>query len=257
MSQAAATLGDGHLIPPVEMLFDGSSTAEQFVALSEGFVQHILVPRARLTSADVFLDLGCGNGAVARALTSRLALPGRYEGLDVNAKGIAWLQDNYAAYPSFRFTHADVFNKVYNAGGVDDASGYRLPYPNGTFSISLLKSVFTHMLPEDVRHYLKELGRVMAPGGRTVTTYFLLNDESRALVRRGLDVIKMPHDWKGDPLCRVANPDAPELATGHDEARIRAYVAEAGFTVAEIVYGDWCGRPTLLGLQDLMILIKS
>lgn len=47
-----------------------------------------------------------------------------------------------------------------------------------------------------------------------------------------------------------------EDATAHDEARIRSYAAEAGFSVFEMTFGSWCGRPSLLGLQDLVILIK-
>ena len=65
--------------------------------------------------------------------------------------------------------------------------------------MALLKSVFTHMHPNDVRHYLKELGRVIRSGGRAVITYFLLNDESRALVAQDRDEVKMKVDWAGIP----------------------------------------------------------
>ena len=82
----------------------------------------------------------------------------------------------------------------------------------------------------------------MRPGGRAVITYFLLNDESRALVADDRDEVKMRFEWEGDPLCRVANLDVPEHATAHDEGRIRAFTAAAGFTVNEITYGNWCGR---------------
>jgi ubiquinone/menaquinone biosynthesis C-methylase UbiE len=256
MSQDTASTGDLSLVPPVEKLFDGTASAQQFIEFGEGFVHHVLVPRARLTSSDVFLDVGCGNGSVARALTKLLSLPGRYEGLDVSADSIEWLQEHYQPYAGFRFSHADVYNKMYHSGGSVTAGDYRLPYADRTFSMALLKSVFTHMLPGDVRNYLRELGRVVAPGGRAAITFFLLNDESRAFVTAEKDIVKMRTTWHDDPLCRVANPELPEEATAHDEGRIRAYVAEAGFTVSEVVFGDWCGRPSLLGLQDLMILIR-
>ena len=87
-------------------------------------------------------------------------------------------------------------------------------------------------------------------------TYFLLNEESRAFITAGRNRIKMPFDWDADPLCKVANLEVPEHATGHDEARMRAFTADAGFSLSEIVYGDWCGRPSLLGLQDAMVVIK-
>jgi SAM-dependent methyltransferase len=257
MSSQCAVIMDTSLIPPVEMLYDGSSSAQQFVDFGEGFVHHILVPRAGLQPSDAFLDLGCGNGSVARALTSYLQPPGSYEGLDIHGGSVAWLKEHYQSRPLFRFTHANVYNKMYNPNAPVRAAEYRLPYADGAFSMALLKSVFTHMHPNDVRHYLKELGRVIRSGGRAVITYFLLNDESRALVAQDRDEVKMKVDWDGDPLCRVANLEVPEHATAHDETRIRAFTAEAGFTVNEITFGNWCGRPALLGLQDVMIVTKA
>src|SRR6478735_5428261 len=128
MSSDAAAAMDASLIPPVEMLFDGSSSVEQFIAFGEGFVRNILIPRAGLQPTDVFLDLGCGNGSVARALTTCLALPGRYEGLDIHGESIRWLQEHYRERAGFRFTHANVYNKMYNPAGSLTASEYRLPY---------------------------------------------------------------------------------------------------------------------------------
>jgi SAM-dependent methyltransferase len=193
---------------------------------------------------------------VARALTSYLQPPGRYEGLDINGDSVAWLQAHYQGRPAFRFTHADVYNKMYNPRATVPAAEYRLPYADGTFTQALLKSVFTHMHPRDVRHYLKELGRVIRPGGRAVITYFLLNDESRAFADRDLDVVKMKVNWDGDPLCRVANLEVPEHATAHDETRVRTFTAEAGFSIIEIMFGNWCGRPGG-GLQDVMVITRT
>jgi hypothetical protein len=48
----------------------------------------------------------------------------------------------------------------------------------------------------------------------------------------------------------------PEAAVAHDEARVRAYTASAGLSVCELAFGDWCGRPSLLGLQDVVIAVK-
>ena len=140
------------LVPPQSMLLDGTSSPEQFKEFGEGFLQwDILVQRAHLSPAASILDLGCGNGSVARPLTRYLDGRGRYEGLDINGPGVAWLQERYLSYPNFTFTHANVYNKAYNADGAVAATDYRLPFDDAMFDLVLLKSVFTHMLPEDVR----------------------------------------------------------------------------------------------------------
>jgi ubiquinone/menaquinone biosynthesis C-methylase UbiE len=165
-SVSAEPQSDDTLVPPTAMLFDGTSSPEEFKAFGESFLQYILVQRAHLSPSASILDLGCGNGSVARALTRFLAPAGRYEGLDINAKGVVWLQQRYAGYANFRFTHANVYNKAYNADGAVQPGDYRLPFDDAVFDVVLLKSVFTHMLPADVRRYLSEIARVLKPGGR-------------------------------------------------------------------------------------------
>jgi ubiquinone/menaquinone biosynthesis C-methylase UbiE len=136
------------------MLYDGSSSAEEFVVLGENFCQYILVPRAHLVPEASVLDLGCGNGSVARALTRILAPTGRYEGLDINAASVDWLREQYKPFANFHFTHADVRNVAYNPAGRYEPDDYRLPFPDASFDVVLLKSVFTHLLPGGVRNYL-------------------------------------------------------------------------------------------------------
>ncbi len=250
---------DEHLIPPQEMLFDGSSSAAEFLAFGEGFCREFLTKRAALSSGSSVLDVGCGNGSLARALTQVLAPTGRYEGLDVHRRSIEWLREHYSGCSNFEFTHADVYNKMYNPQGTQQARDYRLPFPDNTFDIVVLKSVFTHMLPADLRRYLFEVARVLAPAGRAVVSYFLLNSEARALesIAPGAVKISLSFALPGDSLCRVQSLELPENAVGHDEARIREWYREAGLSVVEIGYGDWCGRLGWLGLQDSVIALKA
>jgi ubiquinone/menaquinone biosynthesis C-methylase UbiE len=256
MTADALTFANEDLIPPVDMLYDGTSTAAQYVAFGEDFVRRILVARAGLKPSDACLDVGCGNGSVAYTLATFLEPPGRYEGVDVKRESVIWLQDRYRDRAGFAFKHVDAYNKMYNPQGSIEAGDLSLPAADESFDVAWLKSVFTHMMPDDVRRYLSELARVLRPGGRAVVTYFLLNRESRSLVALDRDEVKMKHSWSDDPLCRVASLDVPERAVAHDEERIRLYTARAGLSISEVGYGSWCGRPTLLGLQDHMILTK-
>jgi hypothetical protein len=104
---------------------------------------------------------------------------------------------------------------------------------------------------------MREISRVLRQGGRSVITYFLLNEESRSYVERGLDAHALRFEYMGDPLCRVANPELPEAVVAHDERRIRQYYAEVGCSVMELEFGNWCGRASLLGLQDVVIAVKE
>src|SRR5205807_8842570 len=103
------------------------------------------------------LDVGSGTGRMARPLT-RYLKGGSYEGIDIVARSVQWCQRTYASrYPNFRFHFADIYNKVYNPDGKHKASEYRLPFETSSFDFFFLTSVFTHMLPQDMEHYLSEV----------------------------------------------------------------------------------------------------
>jgi len=245
------------LIPPSEILIEGVSSPEEFVAFGEGFLDQVLCARAYLGVDAAVLDVGCGSGSLARALAAYLSPSGRYTGLEVNAGTVAWLQERYAPLTNFSFHHADVYSAFYNPTGRFTEADYGFPFSDGVFDVVVLKSVFTHMTPQGVRRYLSEIYRVLRRGGRSVITYFLLNDEARRFISAGGCRVPLGFEYQRDPLCRVADPQVPEKVVAHDEVRMRAYNAAAGFSFWEVAYGNWCGRPSAGGLQDVMIATKA
>ena len=57
-------------------------------------------------------------------------------------------------HPNFRFRHVDVLNRAYNPQGRLDPENFEFPYPQDAFDFVFLTSVFTHMRPPEMRHYL-------------------------------------------------------------------------------------------------------
>ena len=74
-------------------------------------------------------------------------------------------REHRAAPPGFRFP-SRTSTTASTTRAETKASEYTFPYEDGEFDVVVLTSVFTHMLPDDVAHYLDEIARVLKPGGR-------------------------------------------------------------------------------------------
>ena len=215
-----------------------------------------LVDLCGLQPADALLDVGCGSGRMALPLTGYLTSKGRYAGFDVSREAVAWCKENISgSHPNFDFTVVDIRNGAYNPTGIHKSSDFRFPYPDGSFDVVLLASLFTHMLPSDVRHYLHEIVRVLKPGGRTLITFFLLNDESLALIKEGKASFNFEHEMPGYRVTRV---EIPEAAIAYPEDFVRYLHAECGLELREpLRYGTWSGRTDAMSGQDVVVAVKS
>jgi SAM-dependent methyltransferase len=226
------------MVPPRSKMFVGS--VGDFESSGELLVRR-LIEVAGLTPESSVLDIGSGIGRLAVALTSSMAPEGRYEGIDIVPSGVHWCSESITPrYPTFRFTLADVFNGEYNPNGRVRPTEYRLPYPDATFDLVVLTSVFTHMLPAEKEHYVDEIARVLKPQGRCFATYLLLNPESRRLMEAGASDIRLKH---AIGPCAVVDTKVPELAVGYDEDYVRSVYERRGLsTESGIYYGTWSGR---------------
>ena len=121
---------------------------------------------AGLTNTSNFLDMGCGCGAVPIALKQFGSFDGEYIGLDVMRPLVEWCERRLADDKT-KFAYFDYWSGTYNPSGQRFLA---FPVEDGWSDVVLMKSVFTHMLPEDVAHYLKETRRVLAADGVAVLT---------------------------------------------------------------------------------------
>lgn len=209
-----------------------------------------------LQPTDRVLDVGSGVGRLAVPLAQYLTTSNCYEGIEIVKDGVDWCQQFITKkYPAFRFGHLNIYNKTYNPAGQVLASDIVFPFPADSFTFCFLTSVFTHMLEKDVVHYLKELYRVLKPGGRVYFTLFLLNTDSRRLIDAGRSSIALK---PFTDLSMVESTDAPENAIAFDETFIVNTLAETGFVIkGGIRYGYWSGRTeSFYDYQDTLVVTR-
>jgi SAM-dependent methyltransferase len=216
-----------------------------------GYLKNI----CNLKPSDHVLDVGCGYGQLASPLSRYLNPEAKYEGFDIVNEMVNWCTENISSkILNFRFQHADVFNNEYNLKGTQKASEYKFPYADESFDLVFLKSVFTHMLPSDLNNYLSEISRVLKKNGKCLISYFILNPDSRQLIKSKISPLSFSY-VQGD--CKVNDKNIPEIAVAYDEEYLRALYERHELEITEPVnYGSWCGRQSWLSYQDIIIAEK-
>lgn len=238
------------LQPPRRLRFVGDG---DFTAIGREFVGH-LERLADLRPDSRVLDAGCGIGRLAIPLLDVLSPAGSYDGFDIVPRAIRWCRSEIAPrHPRFRFALADVANGAYRRRSLPSAATYRFAYPDASFDVVVATSLFTHLLPDEAANYLREIGRVLAPGGRCLVTWFVRNAESEALILEDRSTIPFGHLY-GD--CLVVDRAVPEAAIAYPQAAIEAMYARAGLPGMTLHPGSWCGRTQFTSGQDIVVAHK-
>ena len=142
---------------------------------------------------------------------------------------------------------------MYNPRGKSEAAEYRFPFRDEEFDFIYLTSVFTHMRKREMEHYLCEIARTLRPRGVCLATYFLLNDQSRSLMKTGQSSLDFEYQLDG---CWTDDEIVPEHAIAFDEQYIRALYNDLRLTVEAFRPGVWCGRQEFLSYQDIIVARK-
>jgi hypothetical protein len=169
---------------------------------------------------------------------------GRYIGTDVTWDSIVWCRGNISPlHPNFTFHHVDAVNEVYNPYGSGRTIDYRLPAADGTVDRIFAASVFTHLLQDEIEHYLTEFRRVLKPSGLVYASFFLYSEEIIASARRtnltpwGL---RFEHSLGGGLFAN--DLQSPRSAVAISDQGMRELVNNAGLRFAQpYVRGWWAG----------------
>lgn len=212
----------------------------------EPFLPYLL-ELAGLQPQHTVLDVGCGAGAITEELAGFLT--GSYHGIEVQRDQVERLR---AEYPKWTFHFADLANSTYNSSGQSTAAAYALPFEDGSVDTIILRSVFTHLLPDATVRYLQEIARVLRPGGRCLSTWFLLNRDGYQHVAAA--TATTPGSFPVDRgFYRIRSEDDPERAVAYDEAWVREQHRLARLEIVTTRYGWWCRRDGL-SRQDIVVM---
>ncbi len=195
---------------------------------------------ATLDGTEDILDLGCGNGELAREL-ARAGFHGAYTGLDFSPP---LLEDAAQAPQTFpvHFLQADL------------ASPHWAASLTGHFACITCFATLHHIPSEPLRlQFLRQVRALLAPGGRFILSnwQFLNSPRLRARIqpwaRIGLADADVDHgdhllDWR-------AGGEGLRYAHHFSEAELSALSAQSGFDIAETFYSD--GENGRLGLYQV------
>jgi ubiquinone/menaquinone biosynthesis C-methylase UbiE len=235
------------LVPPRRLQFVGDS---DFRATGDEFLR-LFIDLAGLEPGERVLDVGCGIGRMARPLAGYLRPPGAYEGFDIVPEGIAWCRGRYArSFPHFSFHLAEVTNGLYRPEGGVPAREYTFPHPDDSFDFAFATSVFTHLMPDETERYLAEMARVTRPGGRLLTTFFVLDAQRPAGGVGPGSSFTFAHDQGHYATDSV---DVPEAAVAYKEPWLRERLSANGLTLVEPLHrGTWSGGHGV-SFQDILL----
>jgi SAM-dependent methyltransferase len=159
--------------------------------------------------------------------------PERYVGIDPHPGMVAWCRRNLApAASTFEFQHHDVYDYQLNPGfGKPRMAPF--PVEDQAFSLVEAWAVFPHLSEEQATYYLREVARILAPGGVFHSTWFLFDKR---------DGFPMLHERQNALYASDAEPTAAVI---FDRAWVRRMAAQSGL----VIYRVWPVLPAPRGFQ--------
>lgn len=225
-----------------------------FDAIGREFLWN-LMQHAGLQPGHRVLDIGCGVGRLAIPLTAFLDPgKGRYIGFDVAAEAIGWCAREIAGrHANFAFRPADLRHALYNPDGALDPLSFVFPVAEASVDLAAAISVFTHLPPDVMAHYLRQARRSLAPGGQFFCTAFLLDEAVRRRLRAG--ACRIPFRADDPAFWQEGHEEYPGAAIAVDLDWFLAAAARAGLELAApVVRGHWPDDSGGEGFQDICVL---
>jgi SAM-dependent methyltransferase len=208
---------------------EGEFGGKRFVGHGEK-IKNLLIQHSNLRSSQKVVEIGCGTGSAALALADILD-DSNYRGADIDRLSIdACLRNKRLMKKKFHFDWLDIYHSFYNPQGSIPPSSYRFPYANQSTDVVFLISVFTHMLPKEMSHYIGEISRLLVPGGFCLFTTFLMDNGHEG-------VMEFPFRHEN---YRLHQEEIPEKAVGYYQNFLDQTFQSSGLNLfIKPVLGNW------------------
>ena len=228
--------------------------AGDFKAIGLSFRQKF-ISEGGLDKNSRVLEIGAGYGRMAVGLTDYLEPSASYHGIEIIEDAVNWCTAEISSrYSNFHFIHADIENSYSNKDGKLDSSSYALPFDDNTFDFVFLTSVFSHLKPDAVEAYLKEIFRVLTPGGRSFITYYLIDPFATAQIEKKAARQLFKFSFPG---YYTTSPKVREQTIAYDTDAILQLYQAMGFAVSlPVLFGSWSGRSDSYSFQDVIVASK-
>jgi SAM-dependent methyltransferase len=237
---------------PTVLGIDPSQAAE-FRAAGDAIVEELL-ELCRLRADSAVLDVASADGRVATGLW-RNGHAGAYLGLEVARPYIHWCSTNITPATGGRmeFHHLNLVSP-YNPDGTIPVERLELPLHDASVDVGVALSTFTHMAPAAVERYLRELVRVVKPGGRILTNFFVADETWEAGVMTGRGTA-LPYELS--PGVHAQQPGGGTGVVGYSPGWLHAVAGALGLRVHAVRLGQWGGRDGVGDdFQDVVVFAR-
>jgi SAM-dependent methyltransferase len=206
------------------------------------------------------LDVGCGCGRIATALTQHLGGESQYLGVDI-VPGLVEFGRRFISprFPQFKFLLLDEGNQTYDAyrsKGTSDLARLSDAKPEGSVDLAICVSLFTHLDYDPARRMLGAIRGMLAAEGQAFITFFVADGDARAGIESGRTGFRFSHQTPSGELFAEKTED-PTYAVGYTVEKLEQLVRSAGLRREKLVRGYWSQGNSGEIFQDALILRKD
>jgi len=211
------------------------------------------------------IDIGCGTGFLAIACEPFIGEKGSFYGIDVSKKDIEFCKKHFHE-PNFLFDHHYSYNPLYSPDQkIEDKSWH---VDDSSYNLLTALSVWTHLSEDDAMYYIKEVDRVLKPGGIAIITVFLLDEQyyksiGSRIEEKGKYHMTSQLDWIFDQNAYGSTDwfypkraSIPENAIGISSAGLIKLLESTDLVIDRLYPGNWKEIPGVF-FQDILVLKKT